>query len=70
MVCESWTNWNGTLFRPGQEARTQTLWDGRIVSFRALTRYWITSGRVIRASAAPGFCFREAPALSLDEITR
>jgi hypothetical protein len=29
-------------------------WDGQIVSFHALTQYWITSGRGIRANAAPG----------------
>jgi hypothetical protein len=47
------TNWNGTLFRQGREAWTLILWDGRIVKSRALTRYWITSGRGTRANAAP-----------------
>src|SRR5438445_8868131 len=51
---KSWTTWNGISFRPGREARTQIVWDGRIVSFPALTRYWITSGRGIRANAVPG----------------
>ena len=53
MVCESWTTWNGILFRPGREARTQILWDGWIVSFCALTPYWITSVKGIRANAVP-----------------
>jgi hypothetical protein len=50
----SWITWNGTLFRQGREARTQIRWDGQIVSFYALTRYWITSGRGIKANAALG----------------
>jgi hypothetical protein len=54
MVCEELDHLEWDFIQSRAGARTQILWDGRIVSFRALTRYWITSGRGIRASAAPG----------------
>jgi hypothetical protein len=49
-----WTNWRGTLFRRGRKAGTRIRWDGQIVSFHVLSRYWTISGRGIKVSPALG----------------
>ena len=38
----------------GGKPKHRFVWDGRIASFHALTRYWITSARAIKANAALG----------------
>jgi hypothetical protein len=51
---DSWTRWSGNLFRRGRKAGTWIRWDGQIVSFHVLSRYWIISGRGIKANPAFG----------------
>ena len=38
----------------GLQSCVEQSWDGRIVSLRALTRFWITSGRRIKVNVAFG----------------
>ncbi len=55
MVCQQLDQleWDFIQARAGSQD-IDSRWDGQIVSFHALTRYWITSGRGIKANAALG----------------
>jgi hypothetical protein len=54
MVCEELDQLEWDFIQARAGSLDIDLSDGQIVSFRALTRYWITSGRGIRANAALG----------------
>jgi S1-C subfamily serine protease len=54
----------------GGKPRTQIRWDGQFVSFHALTRYWITSGRGIKANAALGIKYDSGMRSKLPTETR